>query len=285
VIVDECHHVPAVSFEALLKACPCRRVVGLTATPQRKDGLERLLYLQCGPIRHTVDVPASETVLRTVYVRRSSFHLATEGAAKSAIHEIWQALVDDAGRTQQVASDVWAAVKAGRCPLVLSDRKAHLDKLQEAFARLRGDEDVAMFRFESGSGIKQRRIVRAEIDERSAKRQRYVIFSTASLIGEGFDLPSLDTLFLGIPLSFKGRLIQYAGRLHRPHADKREIMIYDYLDDNHPVTKAMFRRRATAYRQMGYRFEIDESLGRESLRHQLGLFDRSGESGASPTGE
>lgn len=285
VIVDECHHVPAVSFEALLKACPCRRLVGLTATPQRKDGLERLLHLQCGPIRHTVEAPASETVLRTVFVRRSSFHLATGGATKSAIHEIWQALVDDVGRTQQVAQDVWSAVKEGRCPLVLSDRKAHLDKLQEAFARLCGVEDVAVFRLESGSGIKHRQIVRAEIDERSAKRQRYVLFSTASLIGEGFDLPSLDTLFLGMPLSFKGRLIQYAGRLHRSHADKREVMIYDYLDDNHPVTHAMFRRRATAYRTMGYRFQIDESLGRSSLWQQLGLFNRSGNPGASPTGD
>jgi superfamily II DNA or RNA helicase len=279
VIIDECHHVPAVSFEALLKACPCRRVVGLTATPQRKDGLERLLHLQCGPIRHTVDVPRGETVPRTVFIRRSSFHLATEGADKAAIHEIWQALVDDAGRTQQVANDVWAAVKAGRCPLVLSDRKAHLDKLQEAFALLCGVEDVTVFRLESDAGIKQRRLVRAEIDERSAKRQPYVLFSTASLIGEGFDLPSLDTLFLGMPLSFKGRLIQYAGRLHREHADKREIMIYDYLDENHPVTQAMFRRRATAYRQMGYRFEIDESLGSDSLRRQLGLFNRPDTSG------
>jgi len=281
VIVDECHHVPAVSFEALLKACPCRRIVGLTATPQRKDGLERLLHLQCGPIRHTVEVPAGETVLRTVFVRRSSFHLAAEGATKSAIREIWQALVDDPGRTQQVANDVWAAVKEGRCPLVLSDRKAHLDKLQEAFAQLRGVADVAVFRLESGSGIKQNRIVRAEIDACSAKRQSFVLFSTASLIGEGFDLPSLDTLFLGMPLSFKGRLIQYAGRLHRTHADKRDVVIYDYLDDNHPVTQAMFRRRATAYRQMGYRFEIDESLGRASLRQQLGLFDQSA---AAPAG-
>jgi superfamily II DNA or RNA helicase len=136
-----------------------------------------------------------------------------------------------------------------------------------------------VFRLESDAGIKQRRLVRAEIDERSAKRQPYVLFSTASLIGEGFDLPSLDTLFLGMPLSFKGRLIQYAGRLHREHADKREIMIYDYLDENHPVTQAMFRRRATAYRQMGYRFEIDESLGSDSLRRQLGLFNRPDTSG------
>jgi superfamily II DNA or RNA helicase len=175
-------------------------------------------------------------------------------------------------------NDVWSAVKARRNPLVLSDRKAHLDKLQEEFARLCGAEDVAVFRLESGSGIIERRIVRAEIDERSAKGLRYVLFSTASLIGEGFDLPSLDMLFLAMPLSFKGRLIQYAGRLHRTHADKREITIYDYLDDNHPVTQAMFRRRAAAYRQMGYTFEVDESLGRASLLRQLGLFDRAGDS-------
>jgi superfamily II DNA or RNA helicase len=284
VIIDECHHVPAVSFEALLKVCPCRRVVGLTATPQRKDGLERLLHLQCGPIRHTVDAPMNETVLRTVFVRRSSFHLPTEGAVKSQIHEIWQALVDDAGRTQQIAGDVWSAVKAGRNPLVLSDRKDHLDRLQEAFALLRGIEDVAVFRLEGGSGIKRRRIIRAEIEERSAKGLRYVLFSTASLIGEGFDLPSLDTLFLGMPLSFKGRLIQYAGRLHRLHAGKHEIIIYDYLDENHPITHAMFRRRVAAYREMGYRFEVDESLGRTSLWRQLALFDRSDSADGSVVG-
>ncbi|MGH7959461.1 MAG: TOTE conflict system archaeo-eukaryotic primase domain-containing protein [Opitutaceae bacterium] len=276
VIVDECHHVPAVSFEALLKACPCRHIVGLTATPERKDGLERLLHLQCGPIRHKVDVPANEAIQRTVFVRRSSFHLPDIGAGKYQIHEIWQALVDDVGRTLQVANDVWTIVQGGRSPLVLSDRKAHLDKLQEAFQRLCGADDVAVFRLASGAGIKQRRAIRAEIDQRSEKQQRYVLFSTASLIGEGFDLPILDTLFLAMPLSFKGRLIQYAGRLHRSHADKREIAIYDYLDDNHPVTHAMFRRRATAYRQMGYRFELDESLGRESVWRQLGLFAPSG---------
>jgi superfamily II DNA or RNA helicase len=275
VIVDECHHVPAVSFEALLKACPCRYVVGLTATPHRKDGLERLLHLQCGPIRHTVKVAATESVLRTVFVRRSSFQLPAESAAKPAIHEIWEALVDDNGRTQQIARDVWSAVSGGRNPLVLSDRKAHLDKLQEEFTRLRQTADVAIFRLQSGSGIKERRAIRAAIDERSANKQRYVLFSTASLIGEGFDLPALDTLFLAMPLSFKGRLIQYAGRLHRSHGEKHEVVIYDYLDENHPVTQAMFRRRATAYHQMCYRFEVDESLGRASLLRQLGLFEQT----------
>lgn len=273
VIVDECHHVPAVSFEALLKACPCRRIVGLTATPQRKDGLEKLLHMQCGPVRHTVDLPAEEAVPRVVFVRKSSFHLPAELGPKPSIHEIWQGLVDDAGRTEQIAADIWSAVRDGRCPLVLSDRKAHLDKLEEIFTHLRGTEDVIAFRFTSGDGIKRRRAIRAEIDERSTQGRRYVLFATAALIGEGFDLPRLDTLFLAMPLSFKGRFIQYAGRLHRTHADKREIRVFDYLDENHPVTMAMFRRRASAYRQMGYEISLSNNLSKASGGGQRGLFE------------
>jgi superfamily II DNA or RNA helicase len=277
VIVDECHHVPAVSFEALLKACPSRRIVGLTATPQRKDGLEKLLHMQCGPIRHTLDLPAEEAVPRVVFVRKSSFHLPADSGPKPSIHEVWQSLVDDAGRTEQIAADIWSAVQDGRCPLVLSDRKAHLDKLEEIFTRLRGTEDVTAFRFTSGDGIKRRRAIRAEIDERSAQGRRYVLFATAALIGEGFDLPRLDTLFLAMPLSFKGRLIQYAGRLHRIHADKREIRVFDYLDENHPVTMAMFRRRASAYRQMGYEILLGNSLNEASGSSQRGLFESAAE--------
>jgi superfamily II DNA or RNA helicase len=273
VIVDECHHVPAVSFEALLKACPSRRIVGLTATPQRKDGLEKLLHMQCGPVRHIVDLPAEEAVPRVVFVRKSSFHLPAELGSKPSIHEIWQGLVDDAGRTEQIAADIWSAVQDGRNPLVLSDRKAHLDKLEEIFTRLRGTEDVTAFRFTSGDGIKRRRAIRAEINERSTQGRRYVLFATAALIGEGFDLPRLDTLFLAMPLSFKGRLIQYAGRLHRIHADKREIRVFDYLDENHPVTMAMFRRRASAYRQMGYKISVNNSLSEASGVGQRGLFE------------
>ncbi len=272
VIVDECHHVPAVSFEALLKACTCRHIVGLTATPQRKDGLERLLHLQCGPIRHTLAAPAEESVPRVVFVRKSSFHLRSELGPKPPIHEIWQALVEDTGRTEQIAADIWSTIGEGRCPLVLSDRIAHLESIEEALTRLCGAEDVTLFRVSSRDGIRRRREIRAEIEARATEGKRYVIFATASLIGEGFDLPRLDTLFLTMPLSFKGRLIQYAGRLHREHAEKEEIRVFDYLDENHPVTLAMFRRRAMAYRQMGYRFALDESIGNAALRDQLSLF-------------
>ena len=261
VIVDECHHVPAASFEALLKACTSRRIVGLTATPQRKDGLERLLHLQCGPIRHTLAAPAADAVPRIVYVRKSSFHVRPELGPQPPLHEIWQALVGDTGRTEQIAADIWDAVDEGRCPLILSDRIAHLVTIEAALTRLQGNADVALFRILSRDGIKRRREIRAEIEACATAGRRHAIFATASLIGEGFDLPQLDTLFLAMPLSFKGRLVQYAGRLHREHAAKREIRIYDYLDDNHPITRAMFRRRATAYRQMGYRFDCEDGIG------------------------
>ena len=275
VIVDECHHVPAVSFEALLKACACRHIVGLTATPQRKDGLERLMHLQCGPIRHTIAAAAEVSVPRIVLVRKSSFHLRTDLGTKPPIHEVWEALIGDTGRTEQIVADIWSAVGEVRCPLVLSDRKAHLETIEAALARLRGADEVTMFRFASGDGVKRRREIRAEIEALATEGRKYVIFATASLIGEGFDLPRLDTLFLAMPLSFKGRLIQYAGRLHRAHADKQEIRVYDYLDENHPITLAMFRRRAAAYRQMGYRFAVDENIASAALRGQPDLFEQS----------
>ncbi len=275
VIVDECHHVPAVSFEALLKACTCRHIVGLTATPQRKDGLERLMHLQCGPLRHSLAETREEAVPRVVFVRKSSFQVEPNLGPKPPLHEVWQALVEDPGRTEQIASDIWSSMSEGRSPLVLSDRKAHLEKIEAAVGRLRGAAEVSVFRFSSSDGVKRRREIRAELEARAAEGSRFVIFATAALVGEGFDLPRLDTLFLAMPLSFKGRLIQYAGRLHRAHADKTEIRVYDYLDENHPITLAMFRRRAAAYRQMGYRFAIDESIGGAALRGQQGLFEDS----------
>jgi len=253
VLIDECHHVPAVSFEQLLKACPTRRIIGLTATPARKDRLEKLLHLQCGPIRHTVTVAPDESVARVVHVRPSSFQVAAEKGGRSPIHLIWQAMVEDVARTGQIVADIRKCLEDGRSPLVLSDRKEHLAKIGVALAVAIGT-DTPIYRLEGGIGKKARQKMRDEIDRCFSTGGKFTLLATASLVGEGYDLPRLDTLILGMPLSFKGRLIQYAGRLHRTHADKREVRIYDYLDD-HPITLAMFRRRASAYRQMGYRME------------------------------
>ena len=153
-IVDECHHVPAATFEVLLKACPVRKIVGLTATPKRKDGLEKLLYLQCGPIRYSLRQTAEESIPRTVYVRSSSFHVPGELGQQLPIHAVWEALVADDGRAEQIVGDICACLTDGRCPLVLSDRKAHLDKLSAALLARSGDPAPAIYRLESGIGKK-----------------------------------------------------------------------------------------------------------------------------------
>jgi superfamily II DNA or RNA helicase len=265
VIVDECHHVPAATFEALLKACPSRKIIGLTATPIRKDGLEKLLHLQCGPIRHSIKASLDDTVPRSVYVRRSSFHVPGVLGPQPPIHLVWEALVADIGRTKQIVADIRASLDGGRCPLVLSDRRVHLDNLETELTVQIGNSDVVVYRLESGIGKKQRETIRDEIERRFGTGKKFALLATASLIGEGYDLPRLDTLFLAMPLSFKGRLVQYAGRLHRRHAEKQEVRVYDYLDEGNPLTIAMFRRRSSAYRQMGYRMVMDEKAETEQL--------------------
>ncbi len=268
IIVDECHHVPAVTFEHLLKACACRRIVGLTATPVRKDGLEKLLYLQCGPVRHTIATSTEDAAPRTVFVRRSSFRVPASLGPQPPIHAIWKALVADFGRTRQIVGDILYCIQEGRCPLVLSDRKAHLDNLETELKQQGNVPDLAIYRLESGVGKKQRQVLRDQIESRFAEGGQLVLLATSALIGEGYDLPRLDTLFLAMPLSFKGRLIQYAGRLHRQHAEKLEVQVYDYLDEGNPLTAAMFRRRSAAYRQMGYRMIMDDDEPTEQLTFQ-----------------
>ncbi len=257
IIVDECHHIPAATFELLLKACPARRIIGLTATPYRKDHLEKLFLLQCGPIRHILKTADTNEEGRAVIVRRSTITMP-QSTGQPPIHEVWDALVADEGRLQRIVADIFACIEEGRCPLVLADRKLYLDKIDEAIKSNPRADGVSCYRMESGVGKKARNAIREKIDAHYQNEQPFVLLATASLVGEGFDLPQLDTLILAMPLSFKGRLIQYAGRLHRTHAGKASARIYDYLDDNHALTRAMFQRRSIGYRQMGYRVEMDD---------------------------
>lgn len=146
------------------------------------------------------------------------------------------------------------SMAAGRSPLVLADRKVYLDRLQQEFTSKA--TDVRCLRLDGQMGKKARSEVLRQIDEYYDGGRPFVLFATASLIGEGFDLPRLDTLVLAMPLSFKGRLVQYAGRLHRRHEAKGAALIFDYLDHNHAITSAMFRRRLAGYRELGYVVEM-----------------------------
>ena len=256
IIVDECHHVPALSFESVLKNIEARHFLGLTATPYRKDGLEKIITMQCGPTLHTMDETKAQSLIeRRVIVRETEFRMVGENP-QPALHEIWQALVSDKGRLRLVAADVVSVLNEGRFPLILSDRKDHLESLLAEITSIVSEEDKPGFLMTSETGKRMRTRMMEDIKGALERGEHPFLLSTGSLIGEGFDLPELSALILAMPLSFKGRLVQYAGRLHRESSGKEDVVIYDYVDSQVALGITMFRKRVATYRKMGYQIEI-----------------------------
>ena len=251
IIIDECHHVPAASFEAVMKESTARFFLGLTATPNRKDGLQKILFLQCGAIRHKMEVERDPSISRKLIVRDIELGMPQE-ETRMPIHEVWDMLVDHEGRNRQIVADVRAALSENRHCAVLSDRKRHLEMLDGLLKSAKPEQAERIHLLNGSMGKKQRAEIFSLIESQTADRKGFVLLATSSLIGEGFDLPQLDTLFLTLPVSFKVRLIQYAGRLDRTWLGKTEIRIYDYVEQENRLTAHMFRKRMNAYRTMGY---------------------------------
>ena len=249
VIVDECHHISAFTFEQVMKQVRAKYVVGLTATPTRKDGHHPIIYMQCGPTCFSM---SARTMTETtpfehkVIPRHTEFRTAAE-ATDITIHDVYSALVGDTARNEMIAADVIRTVEAGRSPLLLTGRTEHL---QYFAAKLNGVVKH-VFVLKGGMGKKQRRSIAdalASVPEHEAR----VILATGSYIGEGFDDAQLDTLFLAMPISWKGTLQQYVGRLHRLHDNKRVVQVYDYVDDRVPMLERMCERRLKGYDAIGY---------------------------------
>lgn len=257
VIIDECHHVPAASFEAVLKESPARYFLGLTATPSRKDGLQKILFLQCGPIRHKMESDRASGIVKRLMIRDIDLALPHENK-HMPIHQIWDLLVGHEARNQKIVTDVTEALASERKCAVLSDRKEHLATLEKLLIELNPQAAGRIYRLDGAMGKKSRAAVFEAIEHNVSTGQGFVLLATSSLVGEGFDLPELDTLFLTLPISFKGRLVQYAGRLDRSCPGKSEVRIYDYVEPEHPLTTSMFRKRMTAYRSMGYEVYSDD---------------------------
>lgn len=245
IIIDECHHLSAFSFEAILKQAKAKFVVGLTATPIRRDGHQPIIFMQCGPIRHSAARPETAPAQLEVWPKVLP---APEIRPDSPIQDVFRILVGDSTRNRRIAEDVLTAYREGRKVLVLTERTEHLPLLQQAL----GDEVEHCFVLHGRLSKKQRTAVFAELEalEESAPR---VLLATGRLIGEGFDHPPLDTLVLAMPISWKGTLQQYAGRLHREHADKQDVRIYDYAETDQPQLARMWDKRQRGYRAMGYR--------------------------------
>ena len=249
VIVDECHHLPAVSFERVLSEVKARFVTGLTATPYRRDGHQPIIHMQLGPVWFAFSRrgrAAEPTFEQRLIVRETDFD-AGRLNAEARIQEIYAALAMDEDRNMLIFDDVLKALEEGRSPILLTERKDHLDLLAGRFHKFTRHLVV----LKGGMTTKERKKAMEHLASIPAAEERLVL-ATGRYIGEGFDDARLDTLFLALPVAWKGTLVQYAGRLHRQRPEKKEVWIYDYVDRNVPVLERMFEKRIKGYRALGY---------------------------------
>jgi superfamily II DNA or RNA helicase len=251
-VVDECHHLSAVSFEAIARAAKAKYVLGLSATVTRKDGHHPIIFMQCGPIRYRVDAKrqaASRPFSQRVVLRRTAFHSARPAAGTApSIQGLYALMAQDEKRNAMIFEDVLSALEAGRSPVIITERKDHLQAIAERLSKFAKNVIV----LKGGMTAKQRGQAKDALEAIPDEAER-VIVATGRYLGEGFDDARLDTLFLTMPISWRGTLAQYAGRLHRLHAAKREVIIYDYVDQDEPMLAKMAGKRRAGYSALGYR--------------------------------
>jgi superfamily II DNA or RNA helicase len=253
-IVDECHHLSAASFELVARRSKARYVLGLSATVARKDGHHPIIFMQCGPVRHRVDarVQAAERGIRhRVRDRSTKFELPAPlaSAERPSIPAIYAALAQDDGRNDLIFDDVLKSLEAKRSPIVLTERKDHLDYLEQRFSPF--VKNLVVLR--GGMSAKDRKAADKTLNVSDGDER--LILATGRYIGEGFDDARLDTLFLTMPIAWKGTLAQYVGRLHREHDGKGDVLVVDYVDQTVPVLARMAAKRRAGYRALGYMIE------------------------------
>lgn len=252
IIVDECHHVSAFSIETILKNCNAKYVYGLTATPTRKDGHHPIIFMQCGPIRYRDDAKKQaerRPFEHYVVPRFTSLRIPLHRDEKEIrIQELYSEIVINEMRNQMIIDDVVKNYDKGRNCLVLTERTAHVEALTKSLSKRIPD----VISLTGGMGAKEIREKMQRITDAPRDRQLTLV-ATGKYIGEGFDEPRLDTLFLAMPISWKGTLQQYAGRLHRLFEYKYEVQIYDYIDVHVRMLEKMYNKRLSGYASIGYK--------------------------------
>ncbi|MCF7668934.1 MAG: DEAD/DEAH box helicase family protein [Verrucomicrobia bacterium] len=252
IIADECHHLSAWSFEQVIRRAKAKYVTGLSATVTRKDGHHPIIFMQCGSIRYCVDAKSQATARpfkHTVHVRPTSFvpMQPADPDKRIQFQDLYRELITDDKRNDLICSDILNAVHKGRCPLVLTERKDHLELLAN---RLKPEVSHVIL-LSGGMRTKKLREI-PQLLASSPENKPRIILATGRYIGEGFDDPRLDTLFITLPVSWQGTISQYVGRLHRRNEQKCEVRVYDYADLNVPMLSRMFDRRCRSYEAIGY---------------------------------
>ena len=249
VIVDECHHVSSITFEQVLMSIKVHTIYGLTATPIRKDGHQPIIFMQCGPIRFSTDVKsqiAKQSFDRFLIPRFTSYNSILED--RLSIATLYKYLSEDEIRNNLIVEDICKAVNTGRTPIILTNRTAHVsisaEKLKATIKNV-----ISL----TGTGTTKEKREAMQRLQTIPDSEQLVIVATGKYVGEGFDYPRLDTLFLALPISWKGLLTQYAGRLHREYEGKKDVRIYDYIDIHEPICDSMYRKRLKGYAAIGYK--------------------------------
>ena len=249
VIVDECHHVSSITFEQVLMSIKAHTIYGLTATPIRKDGHQPIIFMQCGPIRFTTDAKsqiAKQSFDRFLIPRFTSYNSILED--RLSIATLYKYLSEDEIRNNLIVEDTCKAVNTGRTPIILTNRTAHVSVLAEKLnATIKNVISL------TGAGTTREKREAMQRLQTIPDSEQLVIVATGKYVGEGFDYPRLDTLFLALPISWKGLLTQYAGRLHREYEGKKDVRIYDYIDIHEPICDSMYRKRLKGYAAIGYK--------------------------------
>jgi hypothetical protein len=257
-IVDECHHVSAFTTENLVASFKSKYVYGLTATPIRRDGHQKIIFYQCGKILYsttTKQMNATQSFSHYFIPRFTSFHFLAEKADNKnpSINQYYEKIIENSARNELIISDVKSAIDNQRTPLILSERLEHLEFLQEQLKDCA--QNVILI---TGKGTQKQKREQLENLNNIPAEESLIILATGKYAGEGFDYPRIDTLMLAMPFSWKGTLSQYCGRLHRNFTGKEEVIIYDYVDFRIPVFDRMYQNRLKGYKQLGYTIKMKE---------------------------
>lgn len=259
VLVDECHHIPATNFSRILNTTNAKYVYGLSATPIRQDGHHPIIFMLLGPIRYKVN-DKQEAMKREfkqfIVPRFTNVRLPLfKTQDKWNITEVYKYICESQYRNEMIVADVVQAIELGRNPIVLTERTTHIEQLVKLISGRNFEVIVLSGKLKNSfrnEALKRIRML--------GNDDRFVIIATGKLIGEGFDFGRLDTLFMAMPIAWKGTIAQYAGRINRNFEGKQEVLIYDYVDIHVPVLERMYHKRLTSYRSIGYSIKsnVDE---------------------------
>lgn len=251
IIIDECHHTAAYTFEQAINTGNSKYIYGISATPERENGHTPIIKMQCGDIRYKVDALKFNKELNIpmkVMVKHSHLSFVDSKIDNYELNEINDFIAKDILRSEKIIRDINNEYNNGKNILVLTERLEHLEYIYEKLNKSTNN----VFKYHGGIGKKILKNYDDLTNKLNENNENKIIVATGSYMGEGFDDSKLDVLFLTMPISGETRVTQYAGRLHRKNENKKEILIYDYVDDNFPKTRNMFLKRKKTYEKMGY---------------------------------